>query len=263
MTIIKWIKLTTDMFDDEKIDFITSLPEADAIIVIWIRLLSLAGKCNAGGYIYLTEKIPYTDDMLSHKFRKPINIIKLALDTFQGLDMIEYNEGIIFLTNWNKHQNIDGLEKIREQTRIRTANYRDKLKQLTSCDVTGDVTVTQGNATDIDIDIDIDIDKEEYIPYREIIFYLNEKTGSKYKTSSAKTKDLIKTRWNEKFTLEDFKTVIDKKVTSWTGTDQEKYLRPETLFGTKFEGYVNEKGTNKANQYKQTATERIKAIEEM
>ena len=61
------------MFEDEKIDFIESLPESDAILVIWIKLLTLAGKCNAGGFIFLTEKIPYTTEMLAHKFRRPIN----------------------------------------------------------------------------------------------------------------------------------------------------------------------------------------------
>lgn len=244
---VKWIKITTDMFDDEKIDFITSLPEADAIIVIWIRLLSLAGKCNAGGYIYLTEKIPYTDDMLSHKFRKPITIIKLALNTLQKLGMIEYDDEVIFITNWVKHQNVEGLEKIRERDKERKRKERANKKQLLiegemSMDSHG--TVVGHPQTDIDKDLDIDIDKEkEYIPYREIIFYLNEKTGSKYKVGSSKTRELINARWNDKFTLDDFKIVIDKKVASWTGTDQEKYLRPETLFGNKFEGYLNEKVT--------------------
>ncbi|MGE5473150.1 MAG: conserved phage C-terminal domain-containing protein [Ignavibacteriales bacterium] len=81
----------------------------------------------------------------------------------------------------------------------------------------------------------------KYIPYQEIIDYLNLKTKSSYKHTSNKTKDLIKARWNEKYTLEDFKTVIDKKVKSWTGTEWEKYLRPETLFSNKFESYLNEK----------------------
>jgi len=162
---VKWIKITTDMFDDEKIDFITSLPESDAIIVIWIRLLSLAGKCNAGGYVYLTEKIPYTDDMLSHKFRKPITIIKLALNTLQKLGMIEYDDGVIFLTNWAKHQNVEGLEKIRERDKERKRKERASKKQLL---IDGEMsqdshrTVVGRPQTDIDKDKDkeIDIDKE-------------------------------------------------------------------------------------------------------
>lgn len=244
--IVKWIKIKTNMFDDEKMDFITSLPEADAIIVIWIRLLSLAGKCNAGGYIYLTEKIPYTDDMLSHKFRKPINIIKLALNTLNKLGMVEYDEGIIFLTNWVKHQNIEGLEKIKERDKERKRKERSNKKQLlieeeTSLDSHG--TVRGHPDTDTDTDTDLDIDKEiEVIPYAEIVTYLNFETSSKYKSSSAKTRYFIKARWNEGFRLDDFKVVIGKKVASWSN-DQNmvKFLRPETLFGTKFESYLNEK----------------------
>ncbi|KYZ77062.1 hypothetical protein AXX12_02675 [Anaerosporomusa subterranea] len=64
---IKWIQLKTAFFEDDKTDFIMNLPEADSIIVIWMRILTLAGKCNAGGFILLTENIPYTMEMLAHK----------------------------------------------------------------------------------------------------------------------------------------------------------------------------------------------------
>lgn len=84
--------------------------------------------------------------------------------------------------------------------------------------------------------------KPDYAQEREeIINYLNEKSGKSYKPNSDKTKKLISARLNEGFTVDDFKTVIDNKVSSWLGNnDMEKFLRPETLFGTKFEGYLNE-----------------------
>jgi predicted phage replisome organizer len=143
------------MFEDDKIDFICSLPEADALIVIWIRLLTMAGKCNAGGYVFLTENIPYTEEMLAHKFRKPVNIVKLALETFRKLGMIEDIDNKIFITNFEKHQNIDALEKIKEQTRKRVAKHREKLKLERN--VTATLPVTHSNAIDKDIDKDIDI----------------------------------------------------------------------------------------------------------
>ena len=156
MADVKWIKITTTMFEDEKIDFIESLPESDAILIIWIKLLAQAGKTNSNGFIFLTEQIPYTDEMLSHKFRRSLNVVKLALQTLKQLEMIEYDDsGFLRISNWEKHQNIIGLEKIREQTRKRVAKHRENQKGLTS-----NVTVTQSNETDIDIDIDIDIDKE-------------------------------------------------------------------------------------------------------
>jgi len=158
---VKWIKITTNMFDDEKIDFIESLPESDAILIIWIKLLTLAGKCNAGGFIYLTENIPYTTEMLAHTFRRPLNTVKLALETLKNLEMIDYtDEGFLNIVNWEKHQNVEGLERIREQTRKRVARYRERQKELSSSNVTCNVTVTQGNATEEDIDIERDIDKD-------------------------------------------------------------------------------------------------------
>ncbi|MDN6849472.1 MAG: conserved phage C-terminal domain-containing protein [Staphylococcus equorum] len=83
------------------------------------------------------------------------------------------------------------------------------------------------------------------IPYQSIIEYLNEKTGKHYKHTTNKTKSFIEARWKEDFREEDFKKVIDIKVQEWKGTDQDKYLRPETLFGTKFEGYRNQQVSNK------------------
>lgn len=82
----------------------------------------------------------------------------------------------------------------------------------------------------------------------EIINYLNEMTGQKYKTSSKKTKGLIRARMNEGFKVDDFKTVIYKKTKEWRYTEQQKYLRPETLFGTKFESYLNQLDTPSRTQ---------------
>ena len=89
-------------------------------------------------------------------------------------------------------------------------------------------------------------DEPDHVPYKEIVDYLNQKANTKYRSSGSKTKSLIKARINEGFSLDDFKTVIEKKAKEWSGTTMEKYLRPETLFGTKFEGYLNEKQS--ANQ---------------
>ncbi|MBM7580052.1 putative phage protein (TIGR02220 family) [Jeotgalibacillus terrae] len=96
--------------------------------------------------------------------------------------------------------------------------------------------------TDIELEEELEEEKEkEYIPFFEIIEYLNEKAGTNFRSSSKKTKDLIKARWNEKFTLDEFKSVINKKAAEWKGNpDMEQYLRPITLFSTKFESYLNQ-----------------------
>ena len=244
MSEVKWIKLTTTMFEDEKIDFIQSLPEGDSLLIIWVRLLTMAGKCNLNGFIFLTEHIPYSEDMLALKFKKSINIVKLALNTFVKLGMIEIDDsGYISLVNWEKHQNIEGLEKIREQTRNRVRKYRQNKMELSN--VTSNDTVTASNATDIDIDIDkeLEVDTEEDLNiFRKVVDYLNDKSNKNYKTNSKATKRLIKARLNEGFTLEDFIQVIDTKALAWLKDPKmNTFLRPETLFGIKFEGYLNEK----------------------
>lgn len=83
-------------------------------------------------------------------------------------------------------------------------------------------------------------DSIDNIPYKEIIDYLNSKTGKNYRANIQKNKALIKARWSEGYQLDDFKQVIDNMVKSWSGTEYAKYLRPETLFGTKFDGYLNQ-----------------------
>src|SRR5699024_11210126 len=124
---VKWIKLTTDMFDDEKIKLIENMPESDTILIIWIKLLAQAGKTNASGYIYLNENIPYTDEMLATILNRPISTIRLALKTFEQFGMIKIDEDdFISISNWEKHQNIEGMERIRLQNRERKRRQREK-----------------------------------------------------------------------------------------------------------------------------------------
>lgn len=144
MADVKWIKITTDIFDDEKILLIESMPEADAMIVIWFKLLCLAGKQNNSGVFTLSDKIAYTDEMLATIFRRPVNTVRLALNTFESFGMIELINGVITIPNWEKHQSIDRLEELREQTRVRVAKHREKQKALTD----SNVTVTLCNDTD-------------------------------------------------------------------------------------------------------------------
>ncbi len=148
MSEIKWIKITTDIFDDEKICLIDALPDPDAILVIWFKILTLAGKHNSNGLLMMTDKVHYTDEMLATIFRRPLNTVRMAIGVFEQFGMIEIIDGIISLPNWEKHQNVDGMEKIKEQTRNRVAKYRKKQKNL----ALGNVTVTDGNALEEDKD---------------------------------------------------------------------------------------------------------------
>ena len=133
MADIKWIKLSVEMFDDEKIKLIRSMPEGNAIIVVWIQLLSLAGKTNDSGMIYIARHMAYSEEMLATIFNHPLNVIRLALQTLQSFGLIEVNpEGVINISNWEKHQSTDKMARMKEQARIRQQKhyYRNRLREL-------------------------------------------------------------------------------------------------------------------------------------
>lgn len=156
MSEVKWIKITTDMFENRKIRHLRKLPDGNNIVLIWVMLLSLAGKCNAGGMIFLTENIPYTPKMLADELDFEENTVILALDALESLGMIR-RDGFLVIEDWASHQNLEGLDKIRDQTRKRVAKYRESQRALqsheeeTECNVTGNATVTQSNAPRIRI----------------------------------------------------------------------------------------------------------------
>ena len=246
MAEVKWVKIMTDMFDNRKIKHLRRLPEGNSIVLIWVMLLTMAGRCNAGGMIFLTENIPYTPKMLADELGFEENTVKLALQALEKFNMITTDNACFTVAGWNEYQNIEGMDKIREQTNRRVAAYRQRQKELAKAlpagNATCNVTVTDCNATDKDKEEDKETEREEEHIYAPVIAHLNEKAGTNYKATTKKTQALIRARMSEGFTLEDFKVVIDRKCTEWMGSDMEKYLRPETLFGTKFEGYLNTGG---------------------
>lgn len=162
MAEVKWIKIVTDIFDDEKILLIESLPEADSIIVIWFKLLCLAGKQNNSGVFIMNNSIPYTDKMLATIFRRKESTVQLALKTFEQFGMVEILDGVITIPNWGKHQNLEQLEERRKYQREYHREYRKRQKTI--------ATAEQENKNDDlrkclrkdDVNaLDIDKDKEE------------------------------------------------------------------------------------------------------
>lgn len=149
---IKWIKLDTGLFDNRKIKQIRTLPEGDSLVVIWLQLMCLAGTVNDNGMVYFTKEIPYTEQMLATAFDEPQATVQLALKVFKQFGMIDVIDDIIYISNWEKYQAVDAMEKAREQTRKRVSSYRERQKQL--CNVTGNVTVTDCNALDKDKELE-------------------------------------------------------------------------------------------------------------
>lgn len=127
MSDVKWIKITTDMFDNRKIKHLRRLPDGNNIVLIWVMLLTMAGRCNSGGMIFLTENIPYTPKMLADELDFEESTVRLALDALEQLNMIR-TDGFLSISGWEKYQNIEGMDKIREQTRQRVARFRERQK---------------------------------------------------------------------------------------------------------------------------------------
>ena len=164
--------------------------------------------------------------------------------------IIPFDSGVIVIKDWKIHNYI-------QKDRYNQTQYLDEKKQLlveengtyTKCiqDVSSlDTQVRLGKSKDrLGKNNNTMSDKsDDVIPYSEIISYLNEKTGRSFRTTEAH-KRFIKARWNENYKLDDFKRVVDNKVADWTGKTingqpAEKYLQPSTLFGTKFDNYLNQ-----------------------
>lgn len=133
MAEIRWIKLSTNMFDDEKIKLIRTMPEGDSIALIWVQILCLAGKINDGGLVYMGQNLAYSDEMLATILDHPVSTMRIALSALDQFGMIDItNDGTIDVINWGKHQSTDKMAQIKEQNRIRQQRYyyRDKLREL-------------------------------------------------------------------------------------------------------------------------------------
>ena len=158
------------MFDDEKIKLIRTLPDGEKIVMIWVQTMCLAGKINDGGSVYMGQNLAYSDEMLATIFNQPLNVVRAALSTLHNFEMIDISDnGVIDILNWEKHQNIDGMERIQTQNRERKRRFdlRKKVKELgydpnnksvpneveeleEYVKELSNVTVTSGNATEED-----------------------------------------------------------------------------------------------------------------
>ncbi|APH24871.1 hypothetical protein CF088_11390 [Clostridium botulinum] len=220
---VKWIKIVTDIFDDEKILLIENMPEADSIIVIWFKLLCLAGKMNNSGVFMLNEKIAYTDEMLATIFRRPLNTVRLAINTFEQFGMIEVIDNVITIPNWSKHQTLDQLEERKEYMREYMREYREKQKLLATgeCKVNSKINCKSNSKANVstlegeeDIEEDIEEEKDKIrVDWNKILKAWNELSEpiKPVRSLTDKRKKKIKTRMkNLKLTEKDILKAIDK-----------------------------------------------------
>ena len=160
------------------------------------------------------------------------------------------------ITKSNENQEESEIKTKENQKEIKTKSNENQKENESKTHQDVNVIV---NVND---NVDVNVNKITLAEIKGIIEYLNIKSNSHYKYSTDKTQTLIKARIKDGFTLDDFKIVIDKKCEEWLGTDFEKFLRPETLFSNKFEGYLNQKITAKKKTLKDISMSDIdRAIE--
>jgi predicted phage replisome organizer len=215
MSEVKWIKIYTSMINNKKIKRIRRMPEGNNIILIWVFLLAQAGESNKDGGLFITDTIPFTIEDLAEEFDFSMDVIRLSLITLERFQMIEIFEEVIYIKNWQEYQNIEGMEKIREQTRLRVQNHRARRKLLPNeCNVTDRYDVTQCNATEEDKEKELDIEEEKEldidikeleeepkeekikIPWDKLLIAYNDLPIKDIRTITDKRKNKVKARMN-------------------------------------------------------------------
>ena len=242
-----WIKLKTDFFNQETIDFLLSQENGCQYIVLYQMLCLNTANNNGEMATRIGEMIvPYDINKIVRDTKYfTFDTVAVALELFKKLGLIYQEEGQIL-----KISNFEDMVGSETSSAKRVREYRERQKALQcNADVTQENRVKRLDIRDKSIDIDKEIETEiitsdkteAHLPFKEIVDYLNKSAGTNYRASSKKTQQLIRARINEGFTLEDFRVVIEKKTREWINDNKMKaYLRPETLFGTKFEGYLNQ-----------------------
>lgn len=215
---MKWVKLTTDMFDNRKIRHLRRLPEGNNIVLIWVMLLTMAGRCNAGGMIFLTENIPYNHKMLADELGFEENTVRLALNALEKMDMVVMNNGCFTIAGWGEHQNIEGMDKIRESKRIAQAKWRAKQKELPSVESTVESTRYLVDDTEEDKEQEKDTDiknKEEKITCQQVVALFHEicKSYPVVRTLSDARRKAINARLKN-YSLEEIRTVFENAESS-------------------------------------------------
>ena len=249
MAEVKWIKLTTDMFDNRKVKHLRRLPEGNSIVLIWVMLLTMAGRCNASGMIFLTENIPYTPKMLADELDFEENTVVLALRALEDLNMVVTNKGYFAIAGWEEYQNIEGMDRIREQNRLRKQKQRENKKLLADVSRDSHGTVTQCHATEEDIEEDKELEKEkeDIYPFEE--FWT---AYPKKKAKEAARKAWAKLKPDESLGKEIIQAVMESAKTNDWKKENGKYIPyPATyLNGKRWEDERSNNGENTGNSRK-------------
>ena len=235
-----WLRLKDDFFQQKEIKKLRKIAGGDTYTIIYLKMLLIAMKQDNKLYWEGIEE--EFEEELALQLDEEVDNVKMTVAYLKAQNLIEQlTEEDFLLTKCSDMvgKETAGAERVRQYRQQKKLVNNNELLQCNN-------DVTKCNTEkEIEKDIEKEIHINTYIV--KILDYLNLKINSNYRSNSQKTKILILARLKEGFVLEDFKTVIDKKSDEWLNTDMAKYLRPETLFGTKFESYLNQ--VSKKNKY--------------
>lgn len=257
-----WLKLKTNFFDSKEMLRLRSIAGGDTYTIIYLKMLLLSLKTD--GLLEYDGIDATQDEEIALLLRENLDNVKLTIAFLKRVGLLEMvNKNDFFL---NQVPTLTGGET---QGAERQRRHRENVKAL-QCHA--DVTPPSQNHNARDKSIEKEKENKSkkdktYCPSlpsvaEDIVTFLNSVTGSSYRSTTDKTRKLIAARLAEGFTVDDFKAVITKKAKEWQGTDMAQYLRPETLFGTKFEGYLNqpEVRNNRRSPISRAEQERQEAI---
>ena len=217
MANIDWIKIYTRIFEDEKIKFIERLKERDVVLCIWFKLLIQAAKTNSKGIIFLSPQMPYTNEMFSILFNRPLNIIKYSFKILSDFQMIEIDDNnFIKICNWEKYQNVEGMERVRSLNRKRAERHREKNKQIIDYELEG-----KNNICENELENNFNNDESEI---NKTTFEKNSNvTKTTFKKNSNVTVTLKRERENkiENENKNKIKREIDNKIKNKSEKNQE------------------------------------------
>ena len=236
-----WLKLKRDFFKRHDIRVIESMPNGKDYVLFYLKLM--VESIDHEGALRFSDTIPYNEDMLAVITNTNVDIVRSAMKLFESLELVEiFDDQTVYM---REVERLTGSEtKWAEKKRM----YRAKEDNVLALSPPCPIDVRQEK--EIEKEKELEIEKESISSgetVKKVISYLNKQAGTNYKASSEKTKKLISARMNEGFTETDFFTVIDNKVEEWGkppkagAKDMRPYIRPETLFGTKFEAYLNQR----------------------
>lgn len=241
-----YLRLKDNFFDSDELKILESMKDgylySNILLKLYLRSLKNDGK------LVVSERIPYSADMLASVTGHQVGTIKQALSVFKDLGLIDVlDNGAIYMLDIQNFigkgsSEADRKREYRQRIETDRTNVQTNLRQI-----------SDKNPPEIEIELEKEIEikdihspaKQDNTPKEvyEIIDYLNLKTDKSYKHTTKKTQSLIKARLNEHFTVDDFKKVIDNMCAKWIGTKWEEYLRPNTLFAGKFDDYLNQTPT--------------------